>query len=441
LGSVYCAVPQPKLLELPRWLRVLVAGTVTGYCAAICAAVSVARVQPGQLRLFAVLLACSAAATGLTRRAGEPGGVVRDVHAIWELPAAVLLPPLYALLVPVPRIVLTQVRVRQVLAHRRAYTTAAAGLAYAAASLAFHAAVPALGPGAATGTGEVALLWTMLAVGCGLLRLAVNDGLDLAAVKGSAPGTRLLPEIAGAEALYGSAAELSLATLSAFAAARSMLAIVYAVPLVISLQRSLRHAQLLSETRVDGKTGLLNDKTWRHEAAGEIARAVRTRAPVAVAILDIDHFKAVNDTYGHLAGDAVLSAVAAATSALLRDYDLAGRVGGEEFAFVLPGSTAQEAVEIAERLREKLSLLAFPHDGPGAPMPDHVTVSIGVAAASRPGWDLGRYYSLADEALYAAKHNGRDAVWVVRADQAADLKPARGDTVRAPAGRDAARLP
>jgi diguanylate cyclase (GGDEF)-like protein len=435
------AVSQWPLRRLPAWLQLLVAVTVTGYCAAICAAAADTRVQAGQLRLFALLLACSAAAVELTRRTGEPAGVVRDVYAIWDLPVAVLLPPLYALLAPVPRMVLTQVRVRRTLLHKRAYTAAALGLAYAAASLAFHSAVHALGPGAGAGTGGRAMLWTVLAAGCGLLRLVVNDGLVIAAVKGESPGTRRLPEVAGMEALYGNVSELCLATLSAFAAVHSTLAIMYAVPLVVSLQRSLRHAQLLSETRVDGKTGLLNDKTWRRQAADEIARAVRTHAPVAVGILDIDHFKAVNDNYGHLAGDAVLSAVAAATSALLRDYDLVGRVGGEEFAFVLPGTTAHEAAETAERLRKKLSRLAFPHDGPGGPMPDRITVSIGVAAASRPGWDLGRYYSLADQALYAAKHYGRDAVWVVRADQAADLRPAPADAVRAPAGRDAARLP
>ena len=169
------------------------------------------------------------------------------------------------------------------------------------------------------------------------------------AVKGSAPQTRLLSEITGAEAMHGNVAELCLGTLAAFAAVRSPLAIVYAVPLVISLQRSRRHAQLVSEARVDGKTGLLNDKTWRREAAGEVTRAVRTRAPVAVGILDIDHFKAVNDTYGHLAGDAVLSAVAAATTALLRDYDVVGRVGGEELAFILPNVRGAQAAEIAEQ--------------------------------------------------------------------------------------------
>jgi diguanylate cyclase (GGDEF)-like protein len=429
------------LRELPRWLQVLVAVLVTGYCGAICASAAVTRVQAGQLRLFAVLVACSAAAVELTRRTGEPTGVVSDVYAIWDLPTAVLLPPLFALLAPVPRMVLTQLRVRRTALHRRAYTAAAVGLAYAAASLAFHAAMPALGPGAGAGagagTGGRAMLWTVLAASCGLLRLAVNDGLVLAAVKGWSPDTRLLPEIVGAEALYGSVSELSLGTLSAFAAAHSALAILYAVPLVVSLHRSLWHAQLVSETRIDGKTGLLNDVTWRREAAGEIERAARTGAPVALGILDIDHFKAVNDTYGHLAGDAVLSAVAAATTALLRDYDVIGRVGGEEFAFVLPNSPPEEAVEIAERLREKIPRLAYPDGGPGGPVSAHVTVSIGVAAASRPGWDLDTYYSLADQALYAAKSNGRDAVWVVRADQAAGLGPAPSGAACASAGCDA----
>ncbi len=437
MGSVRQAVSQWPVRELPPWLQVVVAGVVTGYCGAICAAAVVTRVHTGQLRLFAILLACSAAAVELTRRIGEPAGVVRDVYAIWDLPAAVLLPPLYALLAPIPRMVLTQMRVRQTLPHRRAYTAAAVGLAYAAASVAFHAVAPVLGAGAGTGTGGRAMLWTMLAAGCGLLRLIVNDGLILVAVKGSAPATRLLPEIAGAEALYGNISELSLGTLSAFAAVHSTLAILYAVPLVVSLQRSLRHAQLVGETRVDGKTGLLNDKTWRREAAEEVARAVRTRTPVAVGILDIDHFKQVNDTYGHLAGDAVLSAVAAAVTALLREYDRIGRVGGEEFAFVLPGISLLEAVEVADRLRERIPRLAFQDEGLTGSVPSRVTVSIGIAVADQPGWDLDRYYGLADQALYAAKQNGRDSVWVVRANK--DLDPKPSAVVRVPAASEAPR--
>lgn len=439
MRSVRRAVSNWSLRELPRWLQVLVAGVVTGYLGAICASAAATRVQAGQLGIFALLLACSAGSAGLTRRVGEPAGTARDVYALWDLPAAVLLPPLFALLAPVPRMALTQVRVRRVPLHRRAYAVAAAGLACAAASLAFHTTAPVLGLGTGSGSGGRVVLWTVLAVGCGLLRLIVSDGLVLAAVKGSPPGARLLPEFTGPEALYGNALEMCLGALSALAAAHSALLILCVVPVAVSLQRSLRHAQLPGETRAGGRAGLLNDKAWRREAADEIARAVRTRAPVAVGILDIDHFKAVNDSYGHLAGDAVLSAVAAAVSALLRDYDLIGRVGDARFAFVLPDTTAPQAAEIAERLREKISRLAFPLKGPGGMTADHVTVSIGVAAAGRPGWDLGRYYGLAGQALSAAQRDGRDPVWVIRADRASDLAPVPSDAVRALGGCDAAR--
>jgi hypothetical protein len=102
-----------------------------------------------------------------------------------------------------------------------------------------------------------------------------------------------------------------------------------------------------------------------------------------------------------------------------------GWVGGEELAFILPNSPAAEAAEVAERLREKIPRLAFPHAGPAGLVPVRVTVSIGVAAADRPSRDLNRYYRLADQALHAAKENGRDAVRVVRADRAAAASVSR----------------
>ena len=126
--------------------RLLVAAVVAVYFAAVCAAVAVTPVQPGQLRLFALLVLCSAVSVELTRRAGESTRVTRDVYAIWDLPAAVLLPPAYVLLAPIPRMALTQARVRKTALHRRAYTAAAVGLGYATASVVFHAAVPSSAP-------------------------------------------------------------------------------------------------------------------------------------------------------------------------------------------------------------------------------------------------------------------------------------------------------
>jgi diguanylate cyclase (GGDEF)-like protein len=416
LESARRSVSHWPLWELPRWLQAVIAGVVALYCGVVCYAVAVTPVQTAQLRLFVLLVACGAASVELTRRAGEAGGVDRDVYAIWDLPAAVLLPPMYVLLIPILRMILTQVRIRQVVLYRRAYTAAAVGLAYAAASVVFHATVPVLGP--ETGAGERAMLWTLLVIGCGLLRIAVNDGLVLTAVKGAAPQTRLRSEITSAEALYGTSAELALGTLVTFVAAHVALAAVLALPLVISLQRSLRHSQLVAEASVDAKTGLLNDRTWRRRAADEVARAVRAGAPVAVGILDIDHFKAVNDTYGHPVGDQVLSALAAAVTAQLRGCDIVGRTGGEEFAFVLPDTTPQAAVEVAGRLCETIPMTAFPCDGTSGQALVCVTVSIGIAVTTRPRQDLGRYYGIADRALYAAKQGGRDAVWVARADRA-----------------------
>lgn len=387
--------------------------------------------QPGQLRLFGLLVLCSAVSVGLTRRAGENTGVMRDVYAIWDLPAAVLLPPVYVLLAPLLRMVVAQVRVCQTALHRRAYMTAAVGLGYAAASVVFHAAVGVSGPYVGTATGRQATAWTLLAAGCGLLRLIVNDGLVLAPVKGPAPVKMLHAEVTGPEAVYGNAAELALSLLVTAAAVHSEFTVIYALPLVIPLQRSLRHAQLVAAATVDAKTGLLNDETWRSRADEEIARAIRSRAPLAVGILDLDRFKSVNDTYGHPVGDAVLGAVAAVMQATLRGYDIVGRTGGEEFAFILPATSATEAAEAGERLREAVAQLPLPL-GRG---PSRVTVSVGIAVVDRPDRHLHRYYALADTALYAAKQHGRNAVWIARAEQEADGEPRPSSAVRADSGR------
>ena len=177
-----------------------------------------------------------------------------------------------------------------------------------------------------------------------------------------------------------------------------------ALPLVIVLQRSLRHASLAAAARTDAKTGLLNAGAWQREAAVEVTRA---QTPLAVAIGDIDHFKALNDTHGPLAGDAVLAAVSAAMRDLLRDCDLCGRFGGEEFALLLPRTTAAQALEITERIRQGISQLAIPRDGTAA---IRITISIGVAVPGEDRRSLDDLLAAADHALYQAKRSGRDRV-------------------------------
>jgi diguanylate cyclase (GGDEF)-like protein len=393
--------------QLPRWLAACVTAVIAAYAAAVAEALASTPVRPGDLRLCAVFVGCGAASVELTRRAGEREGLARDVYAIWDLPAAVLLPPLYALVIPLPRAVLTEWRIRRTLLHRRAYSTAAPCLANAAASLTFRSAL-----WGSWGSGGHALAWITLAAGCGLVSMAVQACLILPPFKATAaPGTRLRSLLLGQEAVSNQVTELCLAVLTTFAAAHSAFALVVALPLVIVLQRSLRHASLAAAARTDAKTGLLNAGAWQREAAVEVTRA-RAQAPPAVAIADIDHFKAVNDTYGHLAGDAVLAAVSAAMRDLLRDYDLCGRFGGEEFALLLPRTTAAQALEITERIRQGISQLAIPRDGTAA---IRVTISIGVAVPSQAHRTLDDLLAAADHALYQAKRSGRDRV-VIYAD-------------------------
>jgi diguanylate cyclase (GGDEF)-like protein len=405
--------------ELPRWVSCFVVTVIILYVLSVGVASAFTSFRISHVALFGILLACSAVTVELTRRAGEPGGLTKDVYAIWDLPIAILLPPLYALIVPIPRLLLTQWRTRHTLVYRRIFTAAAIGLAYASASVTFHAVAPSVG--VAPGSGPHAVAWTLLVAGCGLLRLVINRFLVLTAVKGADPATRLRPMILGREPLYNDLAEVCMGVLATFAAAHDTLLVLYALPLAILLQRSLRHRQLVNESRVDAKTGLLNAGTWQREAQVEITRAIRTHTPLAVGIADIDHFKGVNDTYGHLTGDAVLAGIARAMTALLRDYDIIGRFGGEEFVILLPQTTADEVKSIAERLREKLAEIIIPVDmGTAQESPLRVTVSIGIATLDGSRRDVDDMLAAADAALYEAKNAGRNRVCVL-----ADGSPGR----------------
>jgi diguanylate cyclase (GGDEF)-like protein len=394
---------------LPRWLAVFVMAVTAGWAAALAAAVSQTRFGLRDLALFALLLGFGAASIELTRRSGEPAGLIRDVYGVWQLPMALFLPPVYVLAAPVAKLAFTQWRTRQTVLHRRIFTAASVGLAYGAASWAFHAAATRL-PGVTTGPGYHWLAWIAAATVCAVLRWAVNVGLVFTAVKGSDPTVRRRELEFLREPLYNDVAELCLGLVASIVLAVNWLLIGLFLPLVTLLQRSLRHAELEHASRVDAKTGLLNAVTWQREARVAVSRATRTRTPLAVAMLDIDHFKRVNDTYGHLAGDAVLAALSATLRGLPRDYDLTGRFGGEEFALLLPHTDAATAAQITERVRAKLAEITVTQNVGGAHVPLRVTVSIGVATLAASRRDLDELIAAADAALYQAKESGRNQV-------------------------------
>jgi len=159
----------------------------------------------------------------------------------------------------------------------------------------------------------------------------------------------------------------------------------------------------------DELTGLDNRRRGFEKLESELARARRGGSPLAVAMLDIDHFKQVNDMYGHTVGDAVLKAVAHALGENARVYDTVARIGGEEFLILIPEIGIDGAVRIVERIRHAVGLIKITVPGGDT----SVTVSAGIMSVACGGDDpTDRIMSLVDEALYAAKAKGRDCVVV-----------------------------
>jgi diguanylate cyclase (GGDEF)-like protein len=422
----WAAVRSWPLWVVRPWLIVYIAALVAVDIAAILLAATVGLGSSRDLSLFAALLVCNAATAEFTRRGGENVGVVKDVYGVWELPVAILLPPVYALVMPILRQALIQFRVRPAPVHRRVFTASVISLSYGVTSLAFHA-MAGIPEGSTAELSGNKSLWILAVAVAGLLQWGINTGLVMPAIKGSDPLASLRDIFLRRETVQNDATELCVAVLVTCGIAVSWLSILFALPFVTLLQRSFRHAQLVNASRIDSKTGLLNAGTWEREAGSEVIRAVRTRTPLAVALIDIDHFKAVNDSFGHLAGDKALREVARTLTVFVREYDLVGRFGGEEFALLLPQAKAADAYRIAERIRAHVGAMPIDvHDDPSAE-PVRLSISIGVAALGAR-WNGGTADQLtdlvaaADGALYQAKQNGRDQVCVITDDMMFGLR-------------------
>jgi diguanylate cyclase (GGDEF)-like protein/PAS domain S-box-containing protein len=179
---------------------------------------------------------------------------------------------------------------------------------------------------------------------------------------------------------------------------------------------AIEHHQALDElerrAHTDSLTGLANRGHFMELAEVELARAMRYGSPYAVLLLDIDHFKVINDKHGHKAGDAVLQALAEIMRSTLREVDIIGRIGGEEFAVLLPETDTAQAPEVAERLRQAVAVAGIPT---GNHKQLHITVSIGVALPVDRSDQIDNVLREADSALYAAKNSGRNRVCIADA--------------------------
>ncbi len=195
------------------------------------------------------------------------------------------------------------------------------------------------------------------------------------------------------------------------AEANAIHALIAGPPLAL-LERAAQLPQWRRSAQRDAKTGLANAVHWDSRARYELTKGSSRTRPMAVMLLDLDHFKRVNDEVGHLAGDAALAAISLLLRGTVRRGDLVGRFGGEEFVVLLPEATPDEAESVAERVRKAVAALRVPTMGTdGKPHELRgLTVSIGVSTTIRFGYELPDLLVAADAALLAAKAYGRNLV-------------------------------
>ncbi len=180
--------------------------------------------------------------------------------------------------------------------------------------------------------------------------------------------------------------------------------------------REATEGRLGTLAAIDAQTGLLNHRSFHQRLEEEVGRAMRHGRPLSIVVLDLDRFKEINDRHGHPAGDRVLAEAAARITVLARTGEHVARVGGEEFALILPDADGVGAFAAAERIRQAIASRPFADVGP-------LTISAGVCALSTAG-SATELYRLADVALYWAKAHGRDMTFRYTPEVAAELQPA-----------------
>jgi diguanylate cyclase (GGDEF)-like protein len=252
-----------------------------------------------------------------------------------------------------------------------------------------------------------------------------DDALLECSVCGACPGiTTCTPFLVGGEVI-GSVLIEHPQSLDDEAARRIRDSVVQASPVLANL-RNLALAETRAAT--DSLTGLPNRRSVDANVMRMVAHAGRSMEPIAVLLLDLDHFKQVNDRYGHAGGDEVLAAVGAALRASIRDSDFAGRYGGEEFIVVLPNTSVEGAVRVAEVLRGAIGEIKV------ASVDQRIGVSVGVAALPEHAADTAGLVRSADRALYSAKSNGRDRVETARTNgsHGVEIEHRNGEVVTGP---------
>jgi diguanylate cyclase (GGDEF)-like protein len=346
------------------------------------------------------------------------GALHKDLAPAWMIAAALVLHPALAILVAVLLRIWWRIRAGKCIPYRWTFSTAVCVLGVGAADAVFAAARDVVGD---SSLGLVVAM-TLAA----FAYVATDTVLCGVAIVLIVPGSSRQDAIGDKDSLCVDATAATLGCLLAAAALVSPWFAFLAIPISLTAQRALLFSQLESEAQTDPKTSLGRVDWWRRRTE-EMLRTSRTqREPMAVLLIDIDHFKMVNDRHGHLVGDEALRAVATILRSAIRAKDVIGRFGGEEFVIALPDTDLADAQVTADRLRTAVAasplaaMCAGVLDDPQLdPDTFHLTVSIGIAVFPSDGQTVDELLFRADRAMYAAKAAGRD-----RVRSAADCAPA-----------------
>lgn len=365
----------------------------------------------------ALLVAMSVAFEEISRQIGRmrlliSTGPKPDMTSVWTFAAPIVLQPGQAGVVAIAitgHVWLARQRSAGQHAYRKLYTAATIVLACLASSLVLHhgpLSVDYLPP-----AGRFAITLVLALV----VYTAVNRLLiSLALVLSGAPlSTRSVIGSWDDNALE--IATLCLGFFAALAALEQPWLLPLIIPPTLLLQRGALVKELALAASTDTKTQLLTALAWQQTADRALRQAVRDNTPVAVILIDLDHFKKLNDTWGHLAGDAALRTVSEKLRRELRKSDVVGRFGGEEFVLLLPDLDYAASLAVAERIRLRISSIELAEIGilgtqAGANLP--LTASLGLAHSPQHGSDLSELLHAADAALYHAKRTGRNRVAV-----------------------------
>lgn len=329
----------------------------------------------------------------------------RDLANTWTFTGALLLPPAWAALVVIGVYAGVWARLRRYQPYRWFASVSCMTLGVLAAAATYdHIAGAPLTPGR-----QLDLLGLAAAV---VPMLVVSPLLLAVAIRLAVPGTPWRQALGTGQDAAMEVATCCLAVFVAIATLHALPLAVLAVPILFLLSYTLLISQLQKAATTDPKTGLSNPGGWHELAERELTRSTQRGEPLTVALIDLDHLKDINDTHGHLTGDAVLRAVARALREEVRAQDMVeviGRWGGDEFVALLPGADAADGARIAERLRRRVAALRIAHhDQPETLIA--ASTSIGIASYPTTADDLGGLLSAADTALYRAKNAGRNQI-------------------------------